>query len=216
MRGTIGAVLLLVCLLSLDPVPAVSGEPDASARAIAAFDTLPGGVQRQLRNAPVRYVERMAELIIGYGRAGVIDPEGIDAFIAVERARVRAYHLRRLLLGDLNGDGAVSRPELAVLQRTVSARQRGLQELAFRRADENEDAVVSAVELRAHAQRRALEALTRDDAAELRALMSMDIDASGGVTLDEVMAVVAALRTGVAAPGARTNRSGPPEGGDAI
>jgi hypothetical protein len=151
-------------------------------------------MRRQLQLAPERFVREMAELIIGHGRGGAIGPTGIDNFIGLERARVRACHIRRLLQADLDGDGTVTRSELTVLQRAVSARQRGILELAFRRADDDADTTVTLAEIRAMSQRRALDELTQQDAAIYRAVMTFDLDNSGGVTLDEIIFAVARLR----------------------
>lgn len=173
--------------------PLVLAEP-AAPPAMLRLNDLPKLMQQRVLDKPEVFARQMAELIIGHGQKGAIDANGVDTYIQLERARVRAYHYRRLQQADLNGDGTITKPELAALQKVVSARQRGILELAHRRADSDVDARVSPVELLAYCQRRAQEELTPDEAAMYRAVLRFDVNASGDVTLDEVIAVVATLR----------------------
>lgn len=155
---------------------------------------LPEALSRRLDERPERFLEEVAELIIGHGQNGAMDSSGVERFIGLERARVRAYHLRRMLQADIDGDGDIALAELRALQHVSSARQRGLLELEHRRADVDRDGAVNARELHAAADARAHDALSEVDAAGYRALLGFDLDLDGAVTLDEVIRAVAAFR----------------------
>jgi len=159
----------------------------------ALMQSLPDKTVKKLRDAPERFVETAAGLILGFGGAGGIDMAGIDRFIAVERARHRAGAMRRLLLADLDNDGATTRAEMAVLVAAAGAAERGRLDLAFRRADEDGNGTVPMAELRIHAQAVALKELSATEAETLRGFLAFDVNGDARVSLDEVMRVVAAF-----------------------
>ena len=187
--GVILAMMVGLAQMALAQTP-------VSYRSLAStdFSTLPAPTQKELRNAPAEFVEEMAGLILGYGGPGGIGLEGIETYIGLERASARAYQIRKMLQGDLNGDGWLERSEMAALQRIVSARQRGVLEVAFRRGDRDQDGRVSPDELRALAQVAALKRVSADQAVLLRSILKFDLNADDHVTLDEVLHWVAAFR----------------------
>jgi len=155
--------------------------------------TLPDKTLKTLRERPEQFIETATELILGYGGAVGIGPEGIENAIRVERAYVRSREMRRLLLADLDNDGRVSRDEVAVLIPTESVGRRARLLLAHRAADENHDGVVVWSELRAFADVSAMATLTREHAAVMRALMGLDHDGDGLVAIDEIILTVQAF-----------------------
>jgi Ca2+-binding EF-hand superfamily protein len=189
-------ILLLIAGLTLLSGPGARAEPGRAVEPLlrGGLPELPKALGQQLAERPEQFLEEVAELIIGHGHGGEIDAGGIERFIGLERARVRAYHLRRMLQADIDGDGDIAMDELRALQHVSSARQRGLLELDHRRADGDRDGRVSALELQAMAEGRAREALSEDEAAGYRAILGFDLDGSGAVTLDEVIRAVAAFR----------------------
>lgn len=156
--------------------------------------TLPASLEKRLSRNPQRFLQDMADLIAGYGEDGALGEDAIAAFVGLERARVRAFHVRQLMQADIDGDGDISRSELDGLQRVKSAWLRGRLEIQFRRADTDRDGRVSAQELRADASARALQSLPAAKEEELRAVLRFDLDGDGAVTLDEVMEAVAILK----------------------
>ncbi|HEX9859463.1 MAG TPA: hypothetical protein VGA75_13975 [Paracoccaceae bacterium] len=155
---------------------------------------LPGKTVKKLRDAPERFITEAAGLILGHGGARGIDAAGIERFIALERAGHRAREMRRLLLADLDNDGAVTGAEVAVLAAAVSAGERGRLQMGHRAADADRDGAISMAELRAHAQARALEQLSDADAELLRGFIGFDLDGDGFVSVEEVTRVAQALK----------------------
>lgn len=184
---------LIVLLLLVLPTLPLRAEPMLPL-ARSGFETLPESVQRDLLTQPERFLEMLAELIVGHGKGGAIDAAGIETAIALERARSRAYHVSRLLRADLDGDGAVTLKELAALQHVSSARQRGLLEVAHRGADPDRDGIARAGEISAFAEAKAVRAFDRDRAEEWRAVLRLDLDGDGRVKLDEAVHAIAAFR----------------------
>lgn len=187
-------LLATMFLMAVGPVQEADPIPSSRFDVSGLVETLPDKTLKKLQKAPDRFIESAAGLILGFGTDGGIDLAGIDRSIAMERARVRAREMRRLMTADLDNDGAVTRAEIGALVAAERAGARGRLFLAHRAADLDGDGRVSAAELRAHAQARAMQALSESDAAHLRAFMGFDLDADGQVTLDEVIVVVQAFR----------------------
>lgn len=164
---------------------------------------LPPATQKRIARDPDRFVEIMALLIAGNGGSAGLDRDGIERHIAVERADLRAYHLRRLLAADLDNDGQVAEAELQGRAATVSAFERGLLIRAWRLADADHDRLVDPAEARAQAQAMALTGLTEAEAAVLRSLVLCDLDGDGAVSVDELAQVAAAAARGAGTAGAR-------------
>lgn len=140
---------------------------------------------------PERLVARLVDLVAGFGGPSGLTAAGIEEHIALERAAARAAALRRLWAMDLDADGSVTRPELAVSQRAASARARGRMERQFAAADLNRDGGLDPAEMAAEGQAAALAALDAGEAALLRASLRLDGDKNGALTADEVRAALA-------------------------
>lgn len=176
-------VLMLMILLQA-ALPASAAPPGALA---------PGLVERA-RADPDGFLDDAAGLILGYGRDGRIDAAGIERFLSVQRAKLRVAAQRRLMLADLDGDGAVTSAELAVLLSAEGAGPRGRLAVAHLRADADGDGTVDAAELAAHA-RAAAQALPAG-LTDLRTLPALDRDGDGAVGLAEMRRGLADLLPG--------------------
>lgn len=140
---------------------------------------------------PERFETQVIDLIAGFGGPDGLTAEGIETHIALERAGARASAIRRFLAMDLDADGSVSRAELQVTQAAASAQGRGRMERQFLAADADGNATVDAGEITASGKAAGLAALGEDEATLLRALLTLDADANGSLTADEVSAAVA-------------------------
>lgn len=164
---------------------------------VTVLKDLPEKRLEEIRRAPKRFVEDAADLIYGFGEAGALGPEGLDRFIAIARAQVRAREMRRLLLADLDDDGRVSRDEIGSLIAAEAATSRGRLELAFRAADRADgappDGWVDLGEMRAYASAVAEDEIDAGDARLIRSILLFDLDGDGAVTLDEIIDGVDAL-----------------------
>lgn len=154
------------------------------------LQALPEKSLKKLRGAPEVFLEDAAGLIYGFGDKGAIDAAGIDAFVAFERARLRAREMARYLVADLNNDGDIDRVELAQLADAAAAGKRGRLQRGFDQADSDVNGVLTAVELRRYAQGVALADMTDADADALRGLLLFDLDGNGFVAMEEVAAGV--------------------------
>jgi EF hand len=157
------------------------------------MQSLPEKTLKKLRGAPEAFMEDAAGLIYGFGASGGIDLVGIDAFVAAERARIRAAVMERYLAADLDNDGDVTRDEVAVLANAAAAGKRGKLRLGHDLADGNKDGVLSLDELRSHAQEQAMKDMSVDDAEGLRGFLMFDLDGDGVVAMEEVAAGVTAM-----------------------
>ncbi|MCU9847669.1 hypothetical protein OEZ60_06580 [Defluviimonas sp. WL0024] len=185
---------VVVIILGLFAAAAAAEErPVAVADGAALVRVLPARVVSRIHARPAAYAEDAADLILSFGEAGGIGPDGIDTAIRAERARVRAREMERFLVADLDNDGRMTAVEIeGLITRTYEGR-RGKLKLAQERADRDGDRVISAAELKDHAEAVALDAMDDRDAAELMALMAFDLDHDGRVALGEVMAGVEAV-----------------------
>lgn len=142
---------------------------------------------------PGRFEAQAIDLIAGFGGADGLRADGIETHIALERAGARAAALRRFLAMDLDADGTVTREELAVTQRAASAAGRGRMERQFVAADIDGNGTVSPAEMTAAGATAGLAALDEAEAGLLRALLRLDADADGALTVAEVSAALARL-----------------------
>lgn len=160
---------------------------------LRAAPLAPGLVER-VRADPDRFLEDAAGLILGYGRDGQIDAAGVERFLSVQRAKLRVAALRRLMLADLDADGAVTSDELAVLLAAEGAGPRGRLAMAHLRADADGDGTVSAAELAAHG--RTVAQVLPPGLADLRSILAFDRDGDGAVGLVELRRGMADLLPG--------------------
>lgn len=149
-------------------------------------------VEAMSRN-PERFESRAIDLIAGFGGPDGLRPEGIETYIALERAGARASALRRFVAMDLDADGSVTRAELAVTQQAASAQGRGRMERQFASADADSSATVDAPEMTAFGTAAGIAALGEEEADLLRALIQLDANGNGALTAAEVSAAVARL-----------------------
>lgn len=191
--------MLLLILLMASPVSAGGLVPPVNAPVAMTQDApppLPDRFVKRLAKARAQFVEQAAAIILGYGTAAGVDAAGIETFIASERATVRAREMARLLAGDLDNDGALSGGELAVLVANAAVGKRGQLQVAHGSADGDLNGIVSADELRAFGQSKALDQMDEDEAADWRRFMLFDLDHDGRVVLAEVMQVADGVRQG--------------------
>ncbi len=192
-------VLLFFAVLLAQPVRAnimLSGATLTApgATPVAVPPDLPERLLKQMNKAKSKFLEDAAALILGYGTVDGIGPAGIEHFIASSRAEIRARAMARLLAGDLDNDGAVSGEELASLVANASATGRGRLQLSFTLADADQAGFVTAAELRAFGQTKALDLFDEAEANDWRQFMLFDLDGNGHVALPEVMEVVSMLK----------------------
>lgn len=199
-------MMRLYCLLVLLLAAPFSVQAQAQAQApenridMSRYDVskimrrIPEATLKRLRKFPDRFIEEMASLIYGYGGGLGIDLAGIDRFIAMDRADVRAREVRRLMVGDLDNDLVVSLVEIKALMGAKRAGMRGRLLLKFKAADRNHDNAASAAEIRDFAQMRAMERVSHDDEKRLYGLMGFDLDENGWVEMEEIILMMEALR----------------------
>ncbi|MGL5008250.1 MAG: hypothetical protein ACRC6I_00080, partial [Paracoccaceae bacterium] len=130
--------------------------------------------------------EEAVTLIMGYGRDGGIDGAGIATWLAVERALARSQVMRRMVEADLDADGTVTAAEVGVIAGAAAAGVRGRIMQNHAAADGDGDGAVSAAEAGARATAVAMERVSEGDAARAMALMGLDLDGNGVLTLMEV------------------------------
>ncbi|MDW4550458.1 EF-hand domain-containing protein [Defluviimonas sp. D31] len=188
----IGRVVFIILVL-FAAVAAAKERPVAVADGAALVRVLPERVVSRIQARKAAYAEDAADLILSFGVGGGVGPDGIDTAIRATRAKVRAREMERFLRADLDNDGRMTAAEVEGLIARSYEGRRGKLKLAQERADRDGDGVISAAELKAHAEAAALAALDERDAAELMALMAFDLDRDGRVTLAEVMAGVEAV-----------------------
>ncbi|MEO8241135.1 MAG: EF-hand domain-containing protein [bacterium] len=156
--------------------------------AATATVTLPDALSKRIKRDPAAYLDEVAALIAGHGAAGAIDADGLDDVVLLARASARARALARVLTADLDGDGAVTAAEVAVVSAAAAAEDRGKLAVLFVRADSDGDGVISGTEAAAFAGAAGMAAYGDVKAGQLRAVMAFDRNGDGRVTLDEVRA----------------------------
>ena len=159
----------------------------------AAQSALPEALTTLMRDDPAWFVDVMTDVVAGYGGDDGLSADEVDEYVALERAAARASALRQFLAMDLDNDGALTRPELAISQRATSARQRGILQRRFDAADRDQDGRLSPTELRADAEAAGLRAMTEPEAAALRATLVFDADGDARLSIAEVKAALATL-----------------------
>jgi EF hand len=150
-------------------------------------------LEQAIARDAARFTAMAEDVIAGFGGPEGLTPSGIEEHVALTRASARAGAMRRLLAMDLDNDGSVGREELGVSLRAASASARGRLERQFTAADANGDGLIGAEEMRAQGQAAALRALTEDEVAVLRALMTFDADGNGALLVEELRAAMLRL-----------------------
>jgi hypothetical protein len=181
---------ILVVAVSLCLATAVQAQEAEEAEDAAVMPVALAGVDGALAKRMQRDMDDVAAdamtLIMGYGSGGGIDRAGIETWLAVERAVARSQVMRRIVEADLDADGTVAAAEIAVIAGAAEAGIRGRIMQNHALADGDGDGAVSAPEAAARAERVAMEQVSEGDAARALALMGMDMDGDGRLTLAEV------------------------------
>ncbi|WP_371169883.1 hypothetical protein [Aliiroseovarius sp. 2305UL8-7] len=192
-------LLFVILLIALSATAARAQDGAAMLRGPLQdmLEGLPDPSLQKLLDKPDRFLEEITLLIVGYGDGASIDEVGIENFIALRRAKVRARELRRFDLADLDGDGTITRAELGILITTERASARGRLLIGFRKADLNRDDVVSPEERRRYGQIHAMKEVPDSELERLKSLLSLDENNDGRFSLDELMLVLETMRTRV-------------------
>ena len=156
-------------------------------------DGLPQSVTARIERDPQKYLDDLAVLIAGYGRDGAIDDAGLQNMVAMARADARALAFRRLQGADLDGDGAIAGEEMRITASALAAAARGRLVVNFGKADQDGDDRVTAAELQGYANAVAEQAFSADKAAAVMAVMALDRDGDGRVTVYEARMALAHL-----------------------
>lgn len=136
-----------------------------------------GVLRTQMIEGPQRFEAFVADLILGYGTVQGINAQGLEEYLAIERAMRRMRELRLMLLADLDGEGTVTQAELFVVMSVQGANARGILWQSLRAADSDFDGNVTFKELRNHARKAADRSAPSD--AEVRAFPELDFDRNG-------------------------------------
>ncbi len=182
---------ILVVALALCVATSVQAQDAAEGEAVAvvmpvALSGVDAALAKRMQRDMGDVTEDAMTLILGYGTGGAIDRDGIATWLAVERAVARAQVMRRMIEADLNADGTVSAVEIAVIAGAAEAGLRGRIMQNHALADGDGDGAVSAPEAAARAGAFAMERVSEGDAARAMALMGLDLDGDGRLTLAEV------------------------------
>lgn len=184
-----GLILMLWAGVALAQGVTVAVEPNSA----GLIEASPEAMVKKLRSGPDAFLRDAAKLIYGYGTVDGINAAGIDGFVALERARIRARVMQAYLGADMDNDGDAVRAEIVTLVAAMAAPKRGAVLFGFEQADADQNAVLSQVELRGFAQGVALNEMSDEDALRLQGLMTFDLDGNGFVTMPEVSTAVQAI-----------------------
>ncbi|MGL4320376.1 MAG: hypothetical protein ACRCS3_05885 [Paracoccaceae bacterium] len=180
-------LMVAVALCLATAVQAQEAEENADVAVMpAALSGVDGALAKRMQRDMGDVAEDAMTLILGYGAGGAIDRAGIETWLAVERAVARAQVMRRMIEADLNADGTVAATEIAVIAAAAEAGIRGRIMQNHALADGDGDGAISAPEATARAEAFAMEEVSEGDAARAMALMGLDLDGDGRLTLDEV------------------------------
>ena len=188
--------LLSAVLMSFASVALAEGSTSSPPQidAVALAKSLPEPVLKRLRRNPAAFIAASAEAMSGFGGKAGLDAGAIDRLVAIDRARTRAREVERLLRADLDNDAVIAKAEFDALMGATSGGSKAKLTVAWQQSDLDHDDKVDAAELNAYAQTAALAVVSQGDADGWRALLHFDLDASGFVEIDEVIAAVAALQ----------------------
>ena len=175
------------------PAQMQEAEVAAAPGVAEVLKSLPAKRLKALRTAPGGFLDDAAEVIYANGRDGQIDAAGIETYIELRRAEIRARRLGLFLAADLDNDGAITLAEASLFAASLGARRRGEVQWGFDAADADANRSVTMDELRSHADGAAMKFLDETEAAGLRSLILFDLDGNGRVAMDEVVVAVSAL-----------------------
>jgi hypothetical protein len=179
-------LVVAVALCLATSVQAQEAAEEEAAVMPAALSGVDGALAKRMQRDMGDVAADAMTLILGYGRDGAIDRAGIETWLAVERAVARAQVMRRMIEADLDADGTVTAAEIAVIAGAAEAGIRGRIMQNHALADGDGDGAVSAPEAAARAQGFAMDEVSEGDAARAMALMGLDMDGDGRLTLAEV------------------------------
>ena len=161
--------------------------------------TVPAKLAKRLATNPGAVLAAAGDLIHGHGTDGGIDRQGILQAVALDRAAARARAMLPLIAADLDADGQVTGPEMAVVATAADAAYRGRLMRAQGQADGDGDGVVTRAEIFAFAEAEALRRVDAGDEARLMAYLTLDLDGDGRLTIAEVNEAAALARSAAAA-----------------
>jgi len=182
----VGAMLGL-----LVPCGAALAQEQSVAEALA---NLPLDMADRISARPDRWRDVALGVIHGHGSAGAVVQADLDRVAALDRAFFRARAIQPLMECDLDNDGAVTRAEAAARAAVLGVTARSRLMLMQGAADADGDGTATAAELRDQAEAAALQAGQGAEAAQIAALMGLDLDGDGRLTLTEVERIAATLR----------------------
>ena len=185
----VGLILMLMAGVASAQSVTIVVEPNVAGMIEASQEAM----VKKLRAAPDAFLRDAAKLIYGYGAGDGIDKAGINTFIAMERAGVRARAMAAYLSADIDNDGEIVADELEMMARAMAAPKRGALWVGFGKGDADRSLSLSQAELRSFAQNVAIAEISEDDALRLQGLMAFDLDGNGIVTMPEVTNGVGAI-----------------------
>lgn len=185
----------LVAMALAGPVGAQPAQTAAEARALALAQSLPADLLQMINRSPGSFEVRVSDMISSFGAAKGLQAADIEQVILTDRARVRAREVSRFVRADLDGDGAVTRPEIDALIAMSSQGARGRLDVNWRRADTDQDGQVQPTELATFAKDMAAEKVSDAVVNRYRAMMALDLSGDGFLTVDEVHDAVAMLQS---------------------
>jgi hypothetical protein len=172
----------------------LAGPAAAQARSVtAALAALPPDLAERIAARPDRWRDLALGMVHGHGRDGALMQADIDRAAALDRAFFRARALQPMVEADLDNDGAVTLAEASARGAVLGLTGRTRLMLTQATADGDSDGTATAAELRAYAETAASEATMGAEAAMAAALMGLDLDGDGRLTLAEVAQVADTL-----------------------
>ena len=190
----IGALAIMGLAVLAAAARAEDVPPSPSVDGMALAKLLPEPVLKRAIRSPAEFISDAAATITDFGSASALESDGIGRMVDLQRSKVRAREMARLLAADLNDDGSVSKAEADGVAAALSTGARAKLGQAWAQADADANGTVDAGEVHTYAQNAAVLAVSDVEAEGLRALMSFDLNGDGKVAIEEVIGAVAALQ----------------------
>ncbi|MDA0967568.1 MAG: hypothetical protein O2970_11515 [Proteobacteria bacterium] len=108
-----------------------------------------------------------------------INKENVEKYISIEKAKVRAQEIERILKADLNNDGNVTLDELQAIYKERNGQSNRTLSLIIEKSDKNKDNVITFKEM------RNIEIPTKNIRAASHVTEMLSLDPNGDGTLDE-------------------------------